>query len=95
MFCAAAQGVNRPDRMDEHEHNGERAGDGVQWISRARILRGDARHQQRAGRIAAQAKPEDDNMAHGQRTGTAFAKDTGSVEYQCQRDKKNSCKQQG
>ena len=76
---AAQQNVGRPGRVEEHERNGEAAGDRVQKRNGAAAALGHGTHDGGAGGVARKADPEEDQMGALQGAGIAFAENADCV----------------
>lgn len=79
LAIAAQQNVRRPGCMEEHERNGEAAGDGVQKRDGTAAALGHGAHDGGAGGVAREADPEENEMRALQRAGIAFAENADCV----------------
>ena len=89
ILLTAAHGDKRcPQGMEEHEDDGQQAGDGVQrGDSRSRGA-GDGGHDGGARCVADQAQPEQHEVALLKRTGAALAKNANGIKDKSERDRR-------
>ena len=62
LAIAAQQNVGRPGCVEEHERDGEAAGDGVQKRDGTAAALGHGAHDGGAGGVACEADPEENEM---------------------------------
>ena len=79
LAIAAQQNVRRPGCVEEHERNGEAAGDGVQKRDGTAAALGHGAHDGGAGGVARETDPEENEMRALQRAGIAFAENADCV----------------
>lgn len=82
LAIAAQQNVGRPGRVEEHECDGEAAGDGCRSEDGAAAALGYGAHDGGAGGVAREADPEENEMRALQRAGIAFAENANRVSDQ-------------
>lgn len=79
LAIAAQQNAGRPGCVEEHERDGEAAGDGVQKRDRTAAALGHGAHDGGAGGVACEADSEENEMRALQRAGIAFAENANRV----------------